>query len=83
MLNSVLIMMTLIDARPRAKLRVTEILGGKGTRQQLSQLGIQVGSVMTVLRNAPFSGPVMVDLQGTSIVIGRRIAAKIGVEDRL
>lgn len=49
----------------------------------MSQLGIQVGSVMTVLRNAPFSGPVMVDLQGTSIVIGRRIAAKIGVEDRL
>ena len=73
-------MKTLLDVNKREKFRITEILGGKGLRQNLSHLGIGEGSVLTVVRNAPFSGPLLLEYNGTNITIGKGIAAKIKVE---
>ncbi|MCK5452890.1 MAG: ferrous iron transport protein A, partial [Calditrichia bacterium] len=43
--------------------------------------GIGVGSVVTIKRNAPFAGPLLIDNHGTSIAVGRGVAAKIMVEE--
>ncbi len=73
-------METLIDVTESEKVKIIEIIGGIGLRKVLSHLGIGEGSLLTVVRNAPFSGPLLLEYNGTNITIGRGIAAKIKVE---
>ncbi len=47
----------------------------------LAQLGIGIGSVVKITRNAPFAGPILIDNQGSSVAIGRGVAGKIMVEE--
>ncbi len=47
----------------------------------LTQLGIGVGSIVTIRRNAPFAGPILIENHGVSVAIGRGVAAKILVEE--
>jgi Fe2+ transport system protein FeoA len=47
---------------------------------KLSQLGLLPGSRIRVLRAAPLGGPVLVEVNGRSIALGRRIASRIRVE---
>ena len=73
-------MMTLdsIDVRRRA--RVILIEGGHGVRSHLNTLGIHIGDWLSVVERAPFRGPVLVDVNGTRVAIGRGIAAKVKVD---
>jgi len=72
---------SLIKIRPRKSAKIIRIAGGKNARLILGQLGIGVGSEVKVLRNAPFAGPILLENSGTSVAIGRGIAAKIIVEE--
>ncbi|GAB4341252.1 MAG: FeoA domain-containing protein [Calditrichia bacterium] len=72
---------TLLELPVNHTAKIVEISGGKGSRQLLAQLGIGVGSLITVRRNAPFAGPVLVENHGVSVAIGRGVAAKILVEE--
>jgi ferrous iron transport protein A len=74
-------MKSLIDFSSRTSVKIVSISGGKGARRSLAQLGIGVGSVVTIKRNAPFAGPLLIDNHGTSIAVGRGVAAKIMVEE--
>jgi Fe2+ transport system protein FeoA len=47
---------------------------------KLSQLGLLPGSRVRVLRSAPLGGPLLVEVNGRSIALGRRIASRIRVE---
>jgi ferrous iron transport protein A len=60
---------------------IRDISGGRGMRRNLAELGIGIGSVVTVEGNAPFRGPVLISHDGIRIVIGRGIAAKVQVEE--
>jgi len=71
---------TLIEVQKPAKLIITNISGGRGVLRNLAQLGIGVGSTINVERYAPFSGPIMIEHEGSKFVIGLGIAAKILVE---
>jgi ferrous iron transport protein A len=73
-------MKTLIDVQKPKKLKVKSISGGRGVLRHLAQLGIGVGSIINVERHAPFSGPIMIEHEGSKFVIGLGIAAKILVE---
>jgi Fe2+ transport system protein FeoA len=73
-------MKTLINAQKSEKLRITAIVGGRGVQRHLAQLGIGIGSVIKVNRNALFSGPVIIGHDGSNYAIGKGIAAKIEVE---
>ena len=73
-------MKTLIDVKRSDRLRITAIIGGKGVQRCLAQLGIGIGSIISVNRNAPFSGPIIIEHQGSNFAIGIGIAAKIKVE---
>lgn len=74
-------MKSLLDISSRASVKIVSISGGKGARRSLAQLGIGVGSVVTIKRNAPFAGPLLIENHGTSIAVGRGVAAKIMVEE--
>ena len=73
-------MMALDTVEVRKQVRVIMIEGGHRVRSHLNTLGIHVGDWLTVVERAPFRGPVLVDINGTRLALGRGIAAKVRVE---
>ena len=73
-------MMTLDTVDIRRQATVILIDGGHGVRAHLNTLGIHVGDLLTVVERAPFRGPVLVEVNGTRVAIGRGIASKVSVE---
>jgi ferrous iron transport protein A len=49
-------------------------------RSKLMQYGLHIGDQMRVLRSAPLGGPLLVEVNGREIALGRRVAEKIFVE---
>lgn len=72
--------MKLLDAPKKKPVRIITYSGGKGVDFKLRQLGLTPGREVKVLRLAPLGGPVMVDVDGRSVALGRGIAARIQVE---
>ena len=72
--------MTLLDAKTNEELRVVDIMAGCRLQQSLAHLGVEVGSLIRIRRNAPFSGPLIINCNGAETAIGRGIASKIFVE---
>jgi ferrous iron transport protein A len=54
--------------------------GGHRVRAHLNTLGIHVGDWLTVVERAPFRGPVLVEINGTRLALGRGVASKVQVE---
>jgi ferrous iron transport protein A len=72
--------MCLLDA-PHAKwLKVIAFEGGTRLRARLTQHGLFTGDRVRVLRAAPLDGPLLVEVNGREIALGRGIAQKIIVE---
>ncbi|MFU8827561.1 MAG: FeoA family protein, partial [Brevefilum sp.] len=59
---------------------IIDYTGGKGIESKLRQLGISPGRKVKILRFAPLGGPVMLDVEGRAVAIGRGIAERIQVE---
>jgi ferrous iron transport protein A len=49
-------------------------------RAKLNQYGLYVGDVVRVLRKAPMGGPLLVEVNGRELALGRAVAEKILVE---
>jgi len=60
---------------------VVEIAGGRGLRQKLALHGIREGTHLRVIASPP-TGPVLVDVSGCQVAVGRGMAQKIFVETR-
>jgi ferrous iron transport protein A len=73
-------MMALDSVDARKKVRVILIDGGHRVRSHLNNLGIHIGDWLTVVERAPFHGPVLVEVNGSRLAIGRGVAAKIRVD---
>ena len=71
--------MRLLDAPLNQWLRVTALEGG-GVQARLLQHGLFVGDRLRVLRAAPLKGPLLIEVNGREIALGRGIAEKIFVE---
>jgi ferrous iron transport protein A len=71
--------MTLAEVTPRNEVVVVTIDNGRGVRSHLNTLGIHIGDVMTVVDRAPFGGPVLVEVHGSRVAIGRGLARMIEV----
>lgn len=69
--------MFLNTVSPGSRVCVTAVDGGHGTRQNLALRGIAEGSVVTVVSSS--HGPVVVGVQGTTVALGRGMAAKVRV----
>ena len=64
---------------PGRKAQVVRIEGGKGLVARLSRLGIVPGAEVTVVSRAPVGGPVLVEVNGARIALGRGVARKVVV----
>lgn len=73
--------MQLLYAHDGQWVRVTGFLGGARLEKKLGQLGLLPGDRVQILRHAPFGGPVLIEVEGRSIALGRGIASKIEVEE--
>lgn len=72
--------MKLLDAPKNTTVLVLDYQGGKGVGFKLRQLGLCPGRKVKVLRYAPLGGPVMIDIDGRSVALGRGIASRVKVE---
>ncbi|MBC8333161.1 MAG: ferrous iron transport protein A [Anaerolineae bacterium] len=61
--------------------QVISFNGGETLENKLRQLGLLPGYYVRMVRRAPFGGPVLLEIDGRSIAIGRGIAAKIQVKE--
>ncbi len=60
--------------------RVVFIEGGQGVGAHLNTLGIHVGDQLEVVERAPFRGPVLIEINGTRLALGRGVARRVRVE---
>jgi ferrous iron transport protein A len=72
--------MNLLDTPKGRTVKILDFKGGKGLESKLRQLGLNPGRQVKVLRYAPMGGPMMLDVEGRSVAIGRGIAARVIVE---
>ena len=63
------------------KARVLDIQGGWGIRRRLGQMGIHPGDTISVLRYGALGGPILIEVHGFQVALGRRIASRITVEE--
>jgi ferrous iron transport protein A len=63
------------------KARVTEVQGGWGVRRRLGQMGIRPGDIITGLRYGTLGGPILIEVHGFQVALGRGIASRITAEE--
>lgn len=63
---------------PVGRLQVVEIAGGKGIRMRLAEMGIVEGKVIT-RQTKEKSGPVVIEVAGKQVEIGRGVASRVVV----
>ena len=54
--------------------------GGWGFKKRLMDMGLTPGTKVTVVKSAPFRGPVEVHVRGSRLALGRGMAERIFVE---
>ncbi len=74
------LMTTLDTVDVLRKTRVVFIEGGQGVGAHLNTLGIHVGDCLEVVERAPFRGPVLIEINGTRLALGRGVACRVRVE---
>jgi len=62
---------------PKSKCVVVLTIGGYGFVRRLADMGLTPGVEVLVERNAPFGGPIIVQVRGSSVALGRGVASKI------
>jgi len=72
--------MVLTEAQNGATVRIVDFATGAGLAAKLRQLGLVPGDTARVIRQAPFRGPILLEIRGREIALGRSIAARIQVE---
>jgi ferrous iron transport protein A len=70
--------MRLADLKTGEPAKVIAVEGGHGIRQRLALRGISEGRTVTLLSGR--YGPVVVDIGGSTVVIGRGMACRVLVE---
>jgi len=63
-----------------AELTVINVNAGRSAKQRLANLGIVPGTRIIKKKSAPFRGPIEIQVKGSSLVLGRGLAAKIVVD---
>ena len=53
---------------------------GWGFRKRLEDMGLTPGTKVTVVKSAPFNGPLEIHVRGSRLAIGRGMAKRIFVE---
>jgi ferrous iron transport protein A len=76
-------MSTYLDKIPEHRsVKVFNIEGGERLKKRLGQMGIHPGDLITVLRYGALKGPILCEIHGFQVALGRGIASKILVEEK-
>jgi Fe2+ transport system protein FeoA len=59
---------------------VKDIHGGRNIRQRLNRLGVHPTDSIRIIRNGFLGGPLLMEVHGIEVGIGRGMAEKIEVE---
>lgn len=70
----------LIDCSKEEELIILRVNAGHNAKRRLANLGIIPGVKIIKKKAAPFQGPIEINVKGSSLVIGRGLAAKIFVK---
>jgi len=60
--------------------RVRLVSTGDRLGVKLKQCGLHLGDHVRIVRSAPFGGPLLIEVNGREIALGRAVAEKIFVE---
>ena len=55
------------------------LIGGSAFQQRLRSVGIKEGKALRMVASHPFSGPLVVEVDGRQITVGRGMAQRITV----
>jgi ferrous iron transport protein A len=72
---------TLDQIYENRKAKVIDVQGSAGIKQRLSQMGIHPGDIITILRYGVLRGPILIEIHGSQVALGRGIASRIIVEE--
>jgi ferrous iron transport protein A len=72
--------MTLIQVKTGQTVKIKHFKGGANLEHKLRQLGLVPGDNARVLRHAPLGGPILIEVGGRSIALGRGVASRVVVE---
>ncbi|MBC7081234.1 MAG: ferrous iron transport protein A [Thermoplasmatales archaeon] len=70
----------LVDLEPGKEGIIASIEGGFGLKRRIRSIGLREGKNLRVIASHPFGGPIVVEVDGREISIGRGMAMKIFVE---
>lgn len=73
--------LTLDQIKKDTKIIVAEIEGGWRVRQRLNQMGIHPNDRILIKRSGAMGGPILIQIHGTEVAIGRGMARKIIVQE--
>ena len=78
--NSEMGLIELTKAPFNQPLEIRSVSGGFGWEKKFESLGIRRGRRLRKIACQPFGGPVVIEVDGSKISLGRGIASKIEVE---
>lgn len=78
--NSEMGLIELTKAPFNQPLEIRSVSGGFGWEKKFDSLGIRRGRKLRKIACQPFGGPVVIEVDGSKISLGRGIASKIEVE---
>jgi ferrous iron transport protein A len=70
----------LTDAPCNQPLEVKTVKGDSGWEKKFESFGIRKGRKVRKIASQPFGGPVVIEIDGSKVSLGRKIASKIEVE---
>lgn len=73
--------MQLLEAINGKWMRVVRVEGDSALKSRLTQYGLYPGDLLRVLRTAPLDGPLLVEINGREIALGRGVAQNIFIEE--
>jgi len=71
---------TLDKTKEGQKGKILRITGGHGVRHRLEALGVHPDDEIKIVKIAILGGPVLIEIHGSQVAIGRGMAQKIEVE---
>ena len=71
---------SLLDLRSGKKAKLKRLDGGIEFQNKLASLNIRIGKTIKMIISQPLRGPVVIEIDGRRITIGRGMAMKIFVE---
>jgi Fe2+ transport system protein FeoA len=67
----------LINLKNGQKGVIISIAGGWRATKRLADLGLTPETTVEVLKKAPFSGPLLIEVRGSKLILGKGLAAKV------